>query len=445
MTPQVRFLGGFALSDTVGRPVRLPTRKCCALLARLAMSLGHDVPREELAALLWPRSSDANARASLRQEIAVLRKMLAAAGLPEIESSKELVRLKLPEETVDALRLVRLAKDGSTTSARQAVTLYGGPFLSGLNVAAHPFEDWQWVERVRLKTLTQNLYLQLLEQDLAGSDVEQVIATASALLAVEPTQEQGHRALMQAYRRLDRHTEALQQFRRCSTILQRELDTEPSHETVDLADSIRTDMSRPDPARRRAANAPPKGAEFSAPPRDECRTVIVIAAGLAGGDALAADFNPRDLARAQDAFADYCVRKVGAHGGRVTTGAGGAVLACFGYPAKVPSDLPRAIDTARAIAAWTGDATTDRRLRPRAALARGAVLIRARTDGSGGAELIGVARCQAEQLARDARGGEVLISAELRARIGLAYEVKERAATSGRAGGRGFVLKSGTR
>ena len=80
MDPQIRLFGGQSLSAWDGRHVALPTRKCWGLLAYLVQSKSRDIPREEIAALLWPRSAEAQARASLRQELAVLRRALETAG-----------------------------------------------------------------------------------------------------------------------------------------------------------------------------------------------------------------------------------------------------------------------------------------------------------------------------------------------------------------------------
>lgn len=74
MTPQIQLFGSCGLFDPTGQRIRLPTRKAWGLLAYLCQAEQRNVPREELAALLWPRGNEAQARASLRQELAVLRR-----------------------------------------------------------------------------------------------------------------------------------------------------------------------------------------------------------------------------------------------------------------------------------------------------------------------------------------------------------------------------------
>ncbi|HEX7128422.1 MAG TPA: winged helix-turn-helix domain-containing protein, partial [Thermodesulfobacteriota bacterium] len=80
MLVRIRLLGGFAVEGSDGRPVGLPTRKAAALLAVLASRPGATYTRERLAALLWSQSGEAQARGSLRQALAHVRKALAAAG-----------------------------------------------------------------------------------------------------------------------------------------------------------------------------------------------------------------------------------------------------------------------------------------------------------------------------------------------------------------------------
>src|SRR6476646_842180 len=62
-----------------GQELRLPNRKGRALLAYLAVSESANERRERLAGLLWPDSSEENARASLRQVLQDVREALAVA------------------------------------------------------------------------------------------------------------------------------------------------------------------------------------------------------------------------------------------------------------------------------------------------------------------------------------------------------------------------------
>ena len=64
-TLNLALLGGFN-ADVDGRDLEgLPTRKARALLAILATAPDHRQPRESLAAMLWDRSAEEQARASV--------------------------------------------------------------------------------------------------------------------------------------------------------------------------------------------------------------------------------------------------------------------------------------------------------------------------------------------------------------------------------------------
>src|ERR1700761_1481481 len=56
-----------------GRPVELRTQKASALLSYLALNEARPESRERLVGLLWSRSDEERARASLRQVIRELR------------------------------------------------------------------------------------------------------------------------------------------------------------------------------------------------------------------------------------------------------------------------------------------------------------------------------------------------------------------------------------
>src|SRR5262245_17131665 len=73
---QLRLLGGFELRSAQGQGLTVAGRKVRALLACLALSPGSPWPREKLMALLWSDRAEEQARASLRQALADLRRVL---------------------------------------------------------------------------------------------------------------------------------------------------------------------------------------------------------------------------------------------------------------------------------------------------------------------------------------------------------------------------------
>ena len=87
----ITLLGRFAVSLD-GAPVELATRKAAAVLAVLAHAGGRPVARERLAAMLWPRADEAQARGSLRQAVAQIRRALGHADTDAIVNRLETER-----------------------------------------------------------------------------------------------------------------------------------------------------------------------------------------------------------------------------------------------------------------------------------------------------------------------------------------------------------------
>ncbi|MEL7114085.1 MAG: winged helix-turn-helix domain-containing protein, partial [Pseudomonadota bacterium] len=94
---RLHLLGPPRLSTPMGREVPL-SRKAWGLLAYLHQASPRAVGRAELAALLWPESQGPQGRASLRTELATLRKAMAICGYPRINATKETVQLLLPKD-----------------------------------------------------------------------------------------------------------------------------------------------------------------------------------------------------------------------------------------------------------------------------------------------------------------------------------------------------------
>jgi len=92
--------GGFQLRDAAGQVFDPGPSKAKALLAWLAIRPDCQHPREELASLLWPDSEPAQARHSLRQALASLRKIFVNSSGP-LQSAKQWVALDLLAELAD--------------------------------------------------------------------------------------------------------------------------------------------------------------------------------------------------------------------------------------------------------------------------------------------------------------------------------------------------------
>ncbi len=221
----LRLLGGFDLQSGQGMMAIPAGRKVRALLACLALSSGRAWPREKLMALLWSSRSDEQARASLRQALAEMRRVL---GQPSaVRAEHDTVSIDPALVAVDAVEFEQLAR---ADKWEEAAALYRGPLLDGHGVRDGAFEDWIRVERTRLHDLAVGVH----EQLASSRSGEAAIKAAQQLLALDPAREETHRLLMRLYAAAGQRSQALRQYDHCRDVLQRDLQARPDAETEAL-------------------------------------------------------------------------------------------------------------------------------------------------------------------------------------------------------------------
>jgi len=195
-------------------------------------------PRQQLAFLFWPDTSEAQARTNLRRELYHLRHGLPAAEQflqidaksvawrPDVDFTLDVADF---EQSVRQSNRAEEAGDLSLTRAHleRAVGLYRGKLLPDC------YDDWVLPQRERLaQRLTRTLErLILLLED--QREYTEAIRYAQALLRHDPLSETTYRRLMRLHARNGDRAGALRVFHTCASILQRELDVEPNQETQD--------------------------------------------------------------------------------------------------------------------------------------------------------------------------------------------------------------------
>src|SRR6516225_3369829 len=89
----LRVMGGFAAVLSTGQPVEVSGKKNRALLTYLALHADKKLAREKLIGLLWSDRSEAQARCSLRQALAALRRDLRGIQPPLLTVDGDTVAL----------------------------------------------------------------------------------------------------------------------------------------------------------------------------------------------------------------------------------------------------------------------------------------------------------------------------------------------------------------
>ena len=229
----LNLLGGFELRPHDGPPIALSTKTGQALLAYLALTPGQRHSRDKLATLLWEDRPDQQARTSLRQTLAVLRKSLPVDP-SWINAEGDWIALERSAFDTDVARFDRLAQHGVAGSLSEAEALYRGDLLQGFHLRSEGFAEWLTTERERIHARAVQVLSKLLALQSDGAEATSAIATAQHLLSLDPLNESGHRALMRLYAAEARQDLALRQYEICRDRLRRELNVAPESATEAL-------------------------------------------------------------------------------------------------------------------------------------------------------------------------------------------------------------------
>ncbi len=233
-------LGGWELRSAEGRPVALKSRKARALLAILSVQRGLRMSRAQLASLLWADRAEPQARGSLRQALADLRRALGPAGAEILRSAEETVELDAARFASDVAHFETLLAEGRRAALERAVALYGGPFLEGLDLREDAFAEWRREEASGLEARLVGALSQLASLCEADGDLEAALAHVDRLLEVAPLREEMHRRAMQLCHGLGRSTEAIERYERLRSRLAAELAVAPQAESQRLYAELRS-------------------------------------------------------------------------------------------------------------------------------------------------------------------------------------------------------------
>jgi DNA-binding SARP family transcriptional activator/tetratricopeptide (TPR) repeat protein len=236
---RIRLLGAFDVSTEPPFPTRLYTPRLQSLLAYLL--LHRDVPqlRAHLAFLLWPDSSESQARTNLRNLLHQLRhsapyldRYLLIDSATVCWHSCEEVSLDVAEfeQALDAAESARRTgeSDGVRAALQRAVGLYRNDLLPSC------YDDWVLPIRERLRQLFLSTLEELIALAEERRDYQDGIRSAKRLLEHEPLYETSHLTLMRLQALSGDRAAALHTYQSCATLLERELGAEPDRALREL-------------------------------------------------------------------------------------------------------------------------------------------------------------------------------------------------------------------
>ena len=221
------------IDDETG--VRTRSARAVALVAFLAWHAGTAQPRQRIAGLFWPESTDAQALTNLRRELHHLRQVLGEDCSPVVTPTDlrwrdtESCRVDLRTFGLErAAALAAAAADddvGAAAHATRAIAEYRGELLPGV------YDDWVLDARAQLERQCADLCDLACEAQLRQGDLAAAATAARRRIQLQPLEEVGYRTLMRLQADLGDRAGAVSTYHHCASVLERDLGIVPDPQT----------------------------------------------------------------------------------------------------------------------------------------------------------------------------------------------------------------------
>lgn len=198
---RIRLLAPLDSQGAGGSDPALPGGKPLALLVYLAHH-SEGVPREELAALLWPGSPERRARGSLRQALWTLRQRYG----DDLFASQDPVRLQPGRVTTDLQEVRALVEDGRLQDAMALWSV--PPFRLFPDPGSREWKRWTEDIRDRLERWLGRALLEEGRRSVRRDGPGAALHWFEAALRVEPHRRDAHEVRIKTLLLLDRPGEA---------------------------------------------------------------------------------------------------------------------------------------------------------------------------------------------------------------------------------------------
>jgi len=237
---KLQLLGSPTIRLSNGLPPTFKTAKAEGIFYYLAATQRTN-SRATLATLFWGDMPESKARVNLSKALSALREQVGeyVTIATQTVTFNATLPYQLDVETFLTTPTTPAA-EASLEKLQAQVDLYRGDFLDGFYVRNAPeFEQWQQVERERLRTAAAQRISTLATRYQQNNDFVNAISTLRRLLVLEPWREEAHHQLMNLLAHNGEPQAALRQYELCRLALADELDVEPGAEITRLYAKLR--------------------------------------------------------------------------------------------------------------------------------------------------------------------------------------------------------------
>ncbi len=245
---RVSLLGEQAIIDDATGGVRTRSSRTVALVAFLAAHAGSPQPRQRIAGLFWPDSTEAQALTNLRRELHHLRHVLGDENSLIVTSSDLcwrdtdtcLVDLRIFDIERNAALAAAAARDsdGILAHATAAVAQYRGNLLPGV------YDDWLLEARAERERECVDLCDLLCATRARMGDLAEAVDAARRRIQLQPLEEVGYRTLMLLQADIGDRAGAVSTYHHCASVLERELGVVPDQATRQAFQNLIADERR---------------------------------------------------------------------------------------------------------------------------------------------------------------------------------------------------------
>src|SRR5215469_7042410 len=218
-----------------GAGARARSSRAVALVAFLAVHAGSPQPRQRIAGLFWPDSTDAQALTNLRRELHQLRQVLADEPSLVVTSTdlgwRDTPTCRVDLRVFDTERKAALAAaaagddEGVLVHGTAAIGNYRGDLLPGV------YDDWLLDARSELERQCVDLCDLVSAARARTGDLAGAVEAARRRVQLQPLEEVGYRTLMGLQADLGDRAGAISTYHHCASVLERELGVVPDDPT----------------------------------------------------------------------------------------------------------------------------------------------------------------------------------------------------------------------
>ena len=240
----VKLFGKFEVTTEDGTSVVISGAKTQGLIAFLALNLGMPPTRDRIINLFWGDRFTDQARQSLRQAIAKLRRILPD-GDTVLVVDQDRIGLSPDHVRVDVDRFSTLADAPDDQAIIEAVELLQGPLLEGLYGQQAEFEDWISSERQRINEVSSKIVEKAASIELKAGNVAAALDHARRVTHLNPWSDAAQMVLLQLLAQNGERAVAIQQFQAYEATLQDELGISVGQELRELIAQIKGETFAP--------------------------------------------------------------------------------------------------------------------------------------------------------------------------------------------------------